>query len=204
MAAAFDGGVILGADSRVSTGAYISNRASDKLSAIADNVFVCRSGSAADTQAVSDYVRHFLHQHSIEQGENPTVKVAANLTMQLAYSNKRMLMAGMIVAGWDKHAGGSVYALPIGGTLLHVPFATGGSGSTYMCSYCDHQYREGMTAEETEAFVVKGIALAMARDSGSGGMIRIVKITKSGVERRIIRGKDVPIWHEEMAPAAGM
>ena len=30
IAVAFDGGVVLGADSRVSTGTYISNRASDK------------------------------------------------------------------------------------------------------------------------------------------------------------------------------
>jgi 20S proteasome subunit beta 1 len=51
----FDGGVVLGADSRVSTGAYVSNRASDKITSLADAVFLLRSGSAADTQAVSDY-----------------------------------------------------------------------------------------------------------------------------------------------------
>jgi hypothetical protein len=35
-------------------GTYISNRVSDKITPLADNVFLCRSGSAADTQAVSD------------------------------------------------------------------------------------------------------------------------------------------------------
>lgn len=48
-------GVVLGADSRVSTGTYISNRASDKITPLADFVYLLRSGSAADTQAVSDY-----------------------------------------------------------------------------------------------------------------------------------------------------
>lgn len=48
-------GVVLGADSRVSTGTYISNRASDKITQLADFVYLLRSGSAADTQAVSDY-----------------------------------------------------------------------------------------------------------------------------------------------------
>jgi 20S proteasome subunit beta 1 len=32
MAVAFEGGVVLGADSRVSTGTYIANRVSDKVS----------------------------------------------------------------------------------------------------------------------------------------------------------------------------
>jgi len=57
VAVQFDGGVVLGADSRVSTGNYISNRASDKITPLTDSVYLLRSGSAADTQAVSDYGR---------------------------------------------------------------------------------------------------------------------------------------------------
>lgn len=51
----YEGGVVLGADSRVSTGTYISNRASDKITCLADAVYLLRSGSAADTQLVADY-----------------------------------------------------------------------------------------------------------------------------------------------------
>ena len=62
MAIPFDGGVVLGADSRVSTGTYVANRISDKIAQISEHIFVCRSGSAADTQALTDYVKHFLNQ----------------------------------------------------------------------------------------------------------------------------------------------
>jgi 20S proteasome alpha/beta subunit len=55
VAVSYDGGVVLGADSRVSTGNYVSNRASDKITSLADNVYLLRSGSAADTQAIADY-----------------------------------------------------------------------------------------------------------------------------------------------------
>ncbi|KAM0014235.1 putative proteasome endopeptidase complex [Helianthus debilis subsp. tardiflorus] len=41
----YDGGVILGADSRTSTGLYVANRASDKITQLTDNVYLCRSGS---------------------------------------------------------------------------------------------------------------------------------------------------------------
>lgn len=50
MAIKFKGGVILGADSRTSTGAYVANRVSDKITFVSDKIYVCRSGSAADTQ----------------------------------------------------------------------------------------------------------------------------------------------------------
>jgi hypothetical protein len=45
------------------TGSYVANRVSDKLTEIHDRVYCCRSGSAADTQAISDYVRYYMALH---------------------------------------------------------------------------------------------------------------------------------------------
>ena len=91
MAASFDGGVVMGADSRTSTGACehpppaaaatrsprlplragpvtpvphsppcgpadIANRVTDKITSLTDSIYICRSGSAADTQNLSRYV----------------------------------------------------------------------------------------------------------------------------------------------------
>ena len=39
--------------------------------------------------------------------------------------------------------------------MLQVPFTVGGSGSTYIYGYCDYAYKENMTREECEDFVVK-------------------------------------------------
>ena len=36
-----------------------------------------------------------------------------------------MLQAGLIVAGWDAQKGGSVWGIPLGGTLLEQPFTIG-------------------------------------------------------------------------------
>lgn len=47
--------------------------------AIHEKIWVCRSGSAADTQAVADYVKWFLATHAVELGEAPEVKTAAHL-----------------------------------------------------------------------------------------------------------------------------
>nr|ABK92997.1 unknown [Populus trichocarpa] len=173
----YNGGVVLGADSRTSTGIYVANRASDKITQLTDNVYLCRSGSAADSQTVSDYVRYFLHQHTIQLGQPATVKVAANLVRLLSYSNKNMLQTGMIIGGWDKYEGGKIYGVPLGGTLLELPFTIGGSGSTYLYGFFDQAWKEGMTQEEAEQLVVKAVSLAIARDGASGGVVRTVTVS---------------------------
>lgn len=43
------------------------------------------------------------------------------------------LETGLIVAGWDKYEGGSVYGIPLGGTMLRLPFATGGLYFLWSC-----------------------------------------------------------------------
>mmetsp|Transcript_3457 Transcript_3457/g.5841 ORF Transcript_3457/g.5841 Transcript_3457/m.5841 type:complete len:123 (-) Transcript_3457:1723-2091(-) len=90
VAVAYDGGVVLGADSRVSTGTYVSNRASNKITSLCDNVYLCRSGSAADTEAISDYVRFYTSQHISETQQEPIVKSVASILYQVSVSRKRM------------------------------------------------------------------------------------------------------------------
>lgn len=63
MAVEFDGGVIIGADTRTSLGTYVSNRFTDKLTRITDKIYCCRSGSAADTQAIADIVQYSLNYY---------------------------------------------------------------------------------------------------------------------------------------------
>ncbi|CAM9659126.1 unnamed protein product [Chrysoparadoxa australica] len=192
MAVAFDGGVVMGADSRTSTGTYVANRVSDKISALHDTIYTCRSGSAADTQAISDYVRYFLMSHAADTGRKPRVKTAANLARRLCYNNKDNLMAGMIIAGWDPVDGGSVYEIPLGGTCLKQGFAIGGSGSTYIYGHVDASFKEGMSKEEAVDFVKKAISHAMARDGSSGGIIRVTVIDKTGVAREYVPGNALP------------
>jgi 20S proteasome subunit beta 1 len=170
----------------------VANRVSDKLTAMHDRIYCCRSGSAADTQALSDYVRRFLGEHSLEKGALPRVSVAAKLFRSLCYANKDRLLAGIIVAGWDPVDGGSVYALPLGGSCVKLPFAIGGSGSTYIWGLVDAAYRPGMTREECQAFVARALAHAMARDGSSGGVARLVTIDRAGVTRDFVAGDRLP------------
>jgi len=197
MAVSFAGGVVMGADSRTSTGVYVANRVSDKISPVHDRIFCCRSGSAADTQAVSDIVKYYVSSNAIEMGEAPLVKTAAHLFQDLCYQNKDRLLAGIIIGGWDPKDGASVWALPLGGTLVKQNYAVGGSGSTYIYGYVDANYKVGMSKSDCLKFVRTAISHAMARDGSSGGVIRTVVITKDGVEKEMTPGDKLPYLPEQ-------
>ncbi|TIB36443.1 hypothetical protein E3P86_02508 [Wallemia ichthyophaga] len=196
MAVEFEGGVVIGADSRTTMGSYIANRVTDKLTHIHDRIYCCRSGSAADTQAVADIVAYHLSMFSVQQGERPNTHTAAALFNQLCYGNKDRLSAGIIVAGYDKENGGSVYNIPLGGGMFKQPWAIGGSGSTYVYGYCDATYKDGMNKDETVHFVKNTLALAMSRDGSSGGTIRMCVITDDGVQRLFVPGNELPQFWE--------
>ncbi|XP_017879894.1 proteasome subunit beta type-6-like, partial [Ceratina calcarata] len=178
------------------TGAYISNRFADKLTKVTDYIYCCRSGSAADTQAITDIVSYHLSLHKVELGMEPLVETAANVFRELCYNYRDSLMAGILVAGWDSRKGGQVYSIPLGGMCVRQPISIGGSGSTYVYGYMDSQYKPNMTKDECLKLVESTLALAMSRDGSSGGVIRTGVITEKGVERNVILGNDLPRFYE--------
>ncbi|KAJ3430706.1 proteasome subunit beta [Anaeramoeba flamelloides] len=197
IAVQYQDGVIIGADSRTSSGSYAVNRVTDKLTPVHDYIYCLRSGSAADTQIIASYVSYYLNMFSIEEGCLPTVKKAAHMFREFCYQNKQYLLASIIVAGWDEENGGCVYNVPLGGSIIKQPFAIGGSGSSYLYGYCDIHFKENMTEEEAISFVSKGITEAIARDGSSGGICRIATINKDGVKRRTIYGNELQKFWEK-------
>ncbi len=78
---------------------------------------------------------------SVQHGQAPNVRVVASLFREICYNNKDALQAGIIVAGWDKHHGGEVYSVPLGGSLHKQPFAIGGMlvlfiSNLRICRFC--------------------------------------------------------------------
>jgi 20S proteasome subunit beta 1 len=194
----YNGGVVVGADSRTSSGTIVVNRVTDKLTKLSDKIYCCRSGSAAHTQLIADYVAYWLGIHSIQLGETPRVKAAASMFHKICYANRDAMVAGIICAGWDPVDGGQVYTIPLGGMCVRQPFSIGGSGSTYLYGYCDAKYKENMTKEECQEFVKTSVALAIARDGSSGGVIRLATISESGVERDVFTGDDIPKFYDDL------
>jgi len=65
----------------------------------------------------------------------PLVETAANVFREICYNYRDSLMAGILVAGWDKQKGGQVYSIPIGGMCVRQPILIVGSGSICIWLY---------------------------------------------------------------------
>lgn len=185
MAVEFDGGVIVGADSRTSTGTYVANRVTDKLTRITDKIYCCRSGSAADTQAIADIVSYSTYYSENQNGRDALVTEVAAEFRRYCYNYRDSLMAGIIVAGYDDVHGGQVYSVPLGGMVIRQKMTIGGSGSGFIYGFVRENFKENMQKEDCVEFAKKAIFHAMYHDGSSGGVCRIGIITKEGIERRV-------------------
>lgn len=185
MAVEFDGGVIIGADSRTSTGSYVANRVTDKLTRITDKIYCCRSGSAADTQAIADIVSYSTYFYENQNNRDALVSEVAAEFRKFCYNYRDSIVAGIIVAGYDDQNGGQVFSVPLGGMLIRQSCTIGGSGSSYIYGFVREHYKEKMEKEACVEFVKKAIFHAMYHDGSSGGVCRIGIINKEGIERRV-------------------
>ncbi|CAL8299756.1 unnamed protein product [Lota lota] len=198
MAVTFDGGVIIGSDSRASMGGeFVSSKTINKLVQVHERIFCCMAGSLADAQAVLKTAKFHLNLHSVQMEGPPRVIAAASLLKKLCYQTKDELQAGFITAGWDPQNGPQVYVVSLGGMLISQPFTIAGSGSTYIFGYTDAKYKPDMTREESLQFVTNALALAMGRDNVSGGVAHLVVITEEGAEHVVIPGNKLPKFHDE-------
>ncbi len=189
----YDGGVIIGADSRTTMGSLVANRITDKIEPVHKRIYCLRSGAAAHTQTIARYVRYYIEMHAVELGQLPQVSTAAHLFRNFLYTYKDQLNASIIVAGWDEQNGGQVFQLPLGGTLLKLDCAAGGSGSTFIHGFIDDQFRKNMSRGECKEFVKKAVSLAMFRDGSSGGCVRLADINAEGVTKEFFPFEKLPI-----------
>eukprot|EP00796_Vickermania_ingenoplastis_P012101 gene12101-8325_t len=198
LAVSFKDGVILAADSRTSSGSYVVNRCSNKLTKLTKKIYCCRSGSAADTQSLAEITSNYLERYEIDVGAPAGVPTAATLFQKLCYMNKWNISAGIIVAGYDTLNGGCVYSIPSGGSCVKLDYALGGSGSIFLYSFFDNNYKPGMTKDECLRFCQKAVAHAYSRDGSSGGLVRTIVLSAGEPEDMTVPWTKAPYLMQQM------
>ncbi|KAK8885816.1 Proteasome subunit beta type-6 [Tritrichomonas musculus] len=188
-------GIVFASDSRSTAGSTVSCRTSNKITELNPKVFVARTGSTADTQALSRYARYILNALTIDSptGEpQKPVTVASQYLRRILQSNKEILTAAIICGGVEADGEPALYEINISGMALPRNFVLNGSGSSYILAYCDEMYKENMTIQEATDFAVKAVTNAIIRDGASGGFVNVVQVTKDGAKRFVVMPKDQP------------
>lgn len=192
----YDGGVVVGADSRTSTSMMVSNKFAKKINVIVDSedtsCVICRSGSAADTQllarATKEEFRSRFWRYNIR---HPTVSQVSHFlrSFMRSASSSRTYQASLICAGRDD-SGGKIFSIATDGGAMweEEVYCVSGSGSTFLIGYLDSLRLDSSrlySEDQAIRMVLELLKLSIQRDGSSGGVIRIMILKKGGVEERV-------------------
>ncbi|KAI2803765.1 Proteasome subunit beta type-7 [Blomia tropicalis] len=177
----FKDGVILGADTRSSSGSLIADKNCKKIHYIAKNIYCCGAGTAADTGAVTRMISSQLELHRLNTGKQVPVCAANRLLKQHLYRYQGHLGAALILGGVDKY-GTQLYCIHPHGSTDKLPYCTMGSGSLAAMSVFESRWKPDMNLEEGKKLVRDAIIAGIFNDLGSGSNVDLCVITKGDLQ----------------------
>ncbi|RWS06165.1 proteasome beta2 subunit-like protein [Dinothrombium tinctorium] len=174
-------GVILGADTRATSGSVIADKYSDKIHYMAKNIYCCGAGTAADTLYVTRMVSSNLELHRLNTNRVVPVICALRMLKQHLFRYQGYVSAALVLAGVDED-GAHLYSVTPHGSSDKLPFTTMGSGSLAAMAVFETRWKPNMTIEEGKKLVRDSVAAGIFNDLGSGNNIDMCIITRDGVD----------------------
>jgi 20S proteasome subunit beta 1 len=162
----YEGGLIVGADSRTSVGgAFVSHKSATKMVRLTSHACLLRSGSAADTQRLASDCRTYCRNREWRYGVAPTVAQIASFLRQAILAQldgdndggNSDFAVSLLVAGYDPvvHGHGDnsnnssnnnkqqprIYSVARSGALSEEDrYAAAGSGSAFVLGLLDDEF----------------------------------------------------------------
>jgi len=175
----YDGGVVLGADTRATEGDTVADKKCEKIHYIADNIWCCGAGTSADTEATTQNISSQLELHRMATGKAPRVVTACTMLKRLLFRYQGNVSAALVLGGVDC-SGPHLYTVFPHGSTDSLPYVTMGSGSLAAMAIFEAEYKSAMSLEEAKALVHSAIMAGINNDLGSGGSVDMMVINKEG------------------------
>jgi len=187
----FKGGVIVAADRRITT-FKIESDSFTKLFDISDYVVSTVAGHVSPAQLFLRNLRSEVKLLELKKERNARVTEVASILNGYQVSGRESgAVVASIMGGYDEKDGVSLFELsPDGSMLNHEPYVTNGSGSIFVKSVLDTQYKENMSEKDALELLEKCYKVAFKNDSSSGGGYIARIISNAGineVERKIVK-----------------
>ncbi|KAF2076438.1 hypothetical protein CYY_002241 [Polysphondylium violaceum] len=173
-------GVVLGADTRATEGPIVADKNCEKIHYIADNIYCCGAGTAADTEMTTALISSKLKLHKLSTGKEPRVVTALTMLKQMLFKYQGHVSAALILGGIDIN-GPSLHTIYPHGSTDQLPYVTMGSGSLAAMAVFEAKYKTDMTRDEAIQLVAEAISSGVFNDLGSGSNVDVTVIAKEGV-----------------------
>lgn len=172
-------GVVLGADTRSTSGTTVADKNCEKIHFIAPNIYCCGAGTAADTENVTGMISSQLELHRYATGRQSRVITSMTLLKSHLFKYQGHVSAALVLGGVD-FRGPHLFTVYPHGSTDALPYATMGSGSLNAMAVFEDEYKDDMTEEEAIALVAKAIRSGIFNDLGSGSNVDICVINEGG------------------------
>jgi len=186
----FDGGVVLGADTRATGGDIVFDKNCMKIHYIAPNIYCCGAGTAADCDQVTRNMESQLELHRLNTNRESRVVTVLTMLKQMLFRYQGHVGAALIIGGYDVN-GPHLHSVAPHGSSDTLPYATMGSGSLAAMSIFESEFKEGMTEEQAKQLVAKAIRAGIFNDLGSGSNVDLCVIKKGKTD--YLRGYEFPV-----------
>ncbi len=184
-------GVVLGNDRRATWGYTVTNKTTQKLFKITDNIGMAAYGLIGDFQFVSRVLKAQATLYELDANAKIRTKSVAKMVSNMLYARKMApLYTNLIIGGVDDE-GPKVYTLDALGSLIPEEFGATGTGMLLSMGILEADYKPDMSIEDGVKLVEKAIRNSIKRDAMSGNGIDLLIITKDGSEEKRIEIKEL-------------
>jgi 20S proteasome subunit beta 2 len=185
----FDGGVVLGADTRATEGNLVADKNCSKIHFIASNIYCCGAGTAADTEATTQLIASQMELHRQATGRELVPVVAAMTRLkQYLFRYQGYISAALVLGGVDELHGPSLYTVYPHGSVDQLPYVSMGSGSLAAMAVFEARWHEKLSEDEAKRLVYEAITAGIENDLGSGSNVDLCVIKNSGKAVDYLRG----------------
>uniref|UniRef100_A0A7S1BNM7 Proteasome subunit beta n=1 Tax=Corethron hystrix TaxID=216773 RepID=A0A7S1BNM7_9STRA len=190
----FDSGVVLGADTRATNDTVIAEKNCEKIHYIADNIYCCGAGTAADTEKTTDLISSQLELLRMNSKSQSRVITACTLLKRMLFRYQGHISAALVLGGCDID-GPQLHNIAPHGSTYSQPYTTMGSGSLAAMAVFESEWHEDLDEKAATDLVKKAILAGIFNDLGSGSncdttVIRMdgsVTVTRGAVKPNEVR-----------------
>ncbi|KAK5114305.1 proteasome core particle subunit beta 2 [Meristemomyces frigidus] len=172
----YDGGVVIAADTRATSGPIVADKNCEKLHYISPQIWCAGAGTAADTEFTTALISSNLELHALSTGRKPRVVTVMTMLKQHLFRYQGHIGAYLVVAGCDP-TGAHLFTVHAHGSTDKLPYVTMGSGSLAAMSVFETQWKRDMTRDEAVKLCADAIQAGIFNDLGSGSNVDVCVIT---------------------------
>jgi len=170
-------GVVLATERRATAGNLIANKSTQKLFRIDSNLGITVAGLVGDAQVLGRYLKAEVALYRLRRGATLTAEGAATLLANILNGNRMFPYYAWLILGGVDSKGGHVFSVDPAGGSIEDKYVSVGSGSTFAYGVLEEGYSRDMSVSDGVDLAIRGLTVAMKRDSASGDGYLVNTIT---------------------------